>query len=376
MSTVKDSNIQEITFKVADVEVDNRPFKEGSYQAAIQHTLNSTIEGWPIQDQKLVPAQALKLHGFLSILDKAFNYHRPFVISPDMIWLLIAQGFAKHILLNAEKMRTVFVNHEGQKELEVSVIGFIKGQNNHWEKVFPLFTQQIQEKVKGEVLDLLVPEFSTTTPITKAAFELTLMESMSKFFKYTVYSRCGIPSITLQGSSSDWQQLIDRCQKLKAYDLDWWISSLIPILETIKLTSQGKVDTSFWDSIYKFESESGDDTISGWITRFFPYLEHEYKEAYGHDSKIEIFKTEKINDTTTRLTYRNDQLANPLDQVEYSSNQFTTGITITPFKWDDTQGSTGKVFNMEFIAGFMGATQNPETLALKPEISWAVREKV
>src|SRR4029078_12923454 len=36
-------------------------------------------------------------HPVIAALDLAFSDHRPLVLSPDMIWLLIAQGFANHV---------------------------------------------------------------------------------------------------------------------------------------------------------------------------------------------------------------------------------------------------------------------------------------
>jgi hypothetical protein len=41
-----------------------------------------------------------------------------------------------------------------------------------------------------------------------------------------------------------------------------------------------------------------------------------------------------------------------------------------PFSWDYLDRS----FDMEFLGGFVGVSQDRETLAVKPEIGWAVRE--
>ena len=40
-------------------------------------------------------------HAFYDAMFEAYAHHRPVVLSPDMIWLLIAQGFAQHINKNA-----------------------------------------------------------------------------------------------------------------------------------------------------------------------------------------------------------------------------------------------------------------------------------
>ncbi|WP_255552707.1 DUF4419 domain-containing protein [[Phormidium] sp. ETS-05] len=52
-------------------------------------------------------------------------------------------------------------------------------------------------------------------------------------------------------------------------------------------------------------------------------------------------------------------------------HQLPSGLSYAPFKW--RYYSTE--YNMEFIAGFTSYTQDKETLALRPKIGWAVREK-
>jgi hypothetical protein len=46
------------------------------------------------------------------------------------------------------------------------------------------------------------------------------------------------------------------------------------------------------------------------------------------------------------------------------------GLSKAPFRWDYLDQS----FNMEFLGGFVGVAQDQETLTLRPEIGWAVRE--
>jgi hypothetical protein len=46
------------------------------------------------------------------------------------------------------------------------------------------------------------------------------------------------------------------------------------------------------------------------------------------------------------------------------------GLSKAPFRWEYLD----KTFAMEFLGGFVGVAQDPQTLALRPEIGWAVRE--
>ena len=49
----------------------------------------------------------------------------------------------------------------------------------------------------------------------------------------------------------------------------------------------------------------------------------------------------------------------------------TSGLSQADFLWD----WNGHFYKMEFVAGFVGCQQNPTTLSLRPEISWAVIDK-
>ena len=51
------------------------------------------------------------LQGFYS----AYENHLPIRLTPDIIWLLIVQGFAHHVNFNAEYLRNRFVNFENKK---------------------------------------------------------------------------------------------------------------------------------------------------------------------------------------------------------------------------------------------------------------------
>jgi hypothetical protein len=49
-------------------------------------------------------------HSFFYGMYYAYADHHPFVLSPDMIWLIISQGFARHVNNNPEQLRKHFVD--------------------------------------------------------------------------------------------------------------------------------------------------------------------------------------------------------------------------------------------------------------------------
>jgi hypothetical protein len=59
----------------------------------------------------------------------------------------------------------------------------------------------------GETYDELMADFSTTGPLEKTVCAITILDAYEAYFEYVVYCICGIPSITLEGSVSDWRTL-------------------------------------------------------------------------------------------------------------------------------------------------------------------------
>lgn len=121
----------------------------------------------------------------------AFADEMPVTIAPDDVWGCITYAFQRHVNDYAEKLRHLFVKHEGKKELEVRVDHMVLGQSKPevWEKdVFASFskqvlrrmirrsfflkkeTLQIKEHVGERVYNTIIPTFSTTTPIIKLRF--------------------------------------------------------------------------------------------------------------------------------------------------------------------------------------------------------------
>lgn len=330
-----------ITFTVCDLAPMDYEFSKTSFAQELEKRCGNGIEAWSKEPDNLI---STNFHPLVETVHKAYATHRPLILSPDMIWLLIAQGFAKHIDQNSESLRHYFVNFKDKKVLKVQRDDFIKGSpQNKWEEVFPEFARQIEEYTGKELLSTTVLQFSTTGKTEKAAFEVTLMDAMSSYFIYAVYTSCGIPQITLEGTTNDWELLLEKAKKLEQYDLKWWTDELIPILEKFVDASKGNVDNPFWEDIYKTKSMgSGTPSVSGWLIKFFPYI------------------LEKK--TIIRNNHFNDYIL---------TTNFTSGISKADFYWIYFRPPA---FQMEFHAGFVGIEENPTTLALRPVIGWAIKD--
>jgi hypothetical protein len=338
------------TFAVADVAPAATSLDEVPYREAVQTAIGKgQIESCPSRLCKtLVPCE---YNPFIACVQRAFNDHRPLLMSPDHIWLLICQGFANHLNANAEKLRSRLVSFEGKEKIAVRRDDFVKGaMENPWEAVFPEFATKLRAYI-GSTADLLSPTFSTTGPVEVAACQIVLMDAMKSYFDFEFASGCGIPQITLTGTPDDWSQIQQRAQAFRAFDIDWWIDPLTDVLGHFCKATEGQVDRDWWNSFYKIGNASGGPFVNGHILKFFPYLRN--------------YKTKKA---TIQHKFPPVDSPRPFDGVTIPD--FPKGQSKVPFVWNYFQ----KQCEMEFLGGFVGVRQDRKTKRLQPEIGWAVRE--
>ncbi|TNV77926.1 hypothetical protein FGO68_gene3151 [Halteria grandinella] len=223
---------------------------------------------------KFIQSELRQANGFAECARIAYQYHIPLQLSPSVLWLAIAQGFAIHVSENAESLRQQFVSFEGKKTLTVQ-----KEETDlfkfDWQSVIADFSDQVKEHIGQETHSTLCPSFSTSTQTEIVACEITLLDAMKSYFEYALCGGCGISRVKLLGTLSDWQLLRDSTEKLGQYDCDWWIQYLLPVLDKLILAYKGEVDKQFWNSIYVFREGGGSgppSAATGWIINFFPYI--------------------------------------------------------------------------------------------------------
>jgi hypothetical protein len=148
-------------------------------------------------------------NAFFNGVFQAYSDHRPFVLSPDVIWLLISQGFAQHVNNNSEALRHDFVNFDDKISLVVNNNSVsLDNPNSPWEDIIPEFTKQIGSVVGNELVNTLTCDFSTTTEASKVASQIAVMDAVKSYFEYKVlFVSCGIPEITLEGTPEDWKNI-------------------------------------------------------------------------------------------------------------------------------------------------------------------------
>src|SRR5580658_2136668 len=103
------------TFAVCDVALSREPKTKLDWSTSVPRLLGLRVESMSTSQRPLVAC--IDAHPLALAAHDAFYEHRPLTLSPDAIWFCIAQGFANHVSLNAEKLRHRFVRHEGKKVL-------------------------------------------------------------------------------------------------------------------------------------------------------------------------------------------------------------------------------------------------------------------
>ena len=337
-----------------DVKLATKPLSEVTYVKAIETRIGGRFEAceFKLRNELFVETD---IHPFVSSLYIAYADHRKISISPDMIWLLICQGFSTHVNANSEKLRNKFVSFNDKKKLIVNTQPisneFKKGNiNSPWPLAFPVMADSISKYVKTDIHNLYVQSFSTTTATEKASYEIALLDVMSGYFEYEYATACGIPEINIEGTKEDWQKIKTNLKGFKGYNTDTWINSLEPIIQQFINASENKIDNNFWSNIFKRKDESGGPYITGWVIKFFPYISDENKK---------MIKNPYIE-------------REPKEFMEgLQTNQFNNGLSKAEFTWN----YFGNKYEMEFLAGFVGIKQDKKTLTLRPEIGWLVKDK-
>ncbi len=287
---------------------------------------------------------------FFNGMIDAFAFHNPVVLSPDVLWTLVCQGFSHYVNENSESMRDVLVDFNGRKALTVRTAHSPFSEDFDWAAVTADFTRQVRSNVKKkEVVDMVLADFSTTGTDELIASRITLMNTMQKFFEYRMLETiCGIPYVTLQGTTDDWKKFADKVHLLRDYGLDWWADQLEPIAAEFIKASQGNPDREFWKNIVKKTRPgelrgygclpTGRETkFDGWFLKFLPFTE---------------------NGMTPSEVCMDDKMLSEICKTDFTYQQV------------DDNGKLIGSMPMKLWGGIVGCQQDEESTAISFKIGW------
>ena len=290
---------------------------------------------------------------FFQTIVRAYAEHRPLVLSPDMVWLLISQGFARYVNAHSDELRDQIVSHTEKMDLVVETTKNLLYEDADWKKLIAGFAAQINEYTKGDVAKTITADFTTTGVTERIVSQVTLMETVKTYFDYVVhYMGCGIPSITLMGTPQDWQKVLEKTEQLEKYGMGDWFKSLKPILTEFIKASEGKPNQAFWQNMVKKENPDKlvgnkvcdfrkPTVLDGWMLKLFP-----------------------------------DENGLTLDQVPHIHEMPSERVYVD-FRYQVIDIANGNVIvdtPMELIAGYIGTEVDTLTHALTPKMGWMVRQ--
>ena len=270
----------------------------------------------------------------------AYFDHCPIRLSPNVIWQLIANKFANYVDDNAEFLRNKFVNFKGKKDLICKRAGSKDDIYKYKNDLVEEFCSKIGENVGKELVDILTPNFSTTTKETIISGKVAIMSTFKKYFNYIVdMFICGIPYIILEGNLNDWEKILEKLKFLKKYDNGKFYSENIEkdLIEIIN-TKKGKINLDFWRNII-METKETTSVIVGCIP--------ENVEKNMVKGWILHFYCDK----------------NSIDKNKI--NTLMKEIIAAPIKIIDDYGS----YNGAIFAGIRDIKQNPENFEIEPIIN-------
>jgi hypothetical protein len=220
-------------------------------------------------------------NGFVDGAVQAYNQHHHLVLRPEDVWFSILTQFNFYVNANSEQLRSLFVAHDGQKHLVISDLQDIRSKDPNavfgvdWGKFSYKMTKMIADNIKDPSFrEWILPTFTTTTKDDQAIASIIMMATLKKFFSYGCSIECGIPSVTLLGEKSDWEQVLARVERLSTFGKEptQWLGLLRPVLQRFVANfddPNSEEVKDFWQKIVHYSGGgSGPTYLSGWITAF------------------------------------------------------------------------------------------------------------
>jgi hypothetical protein len=214
-------------------------------------------------------------NGLVMAIWHSYSSHHHLALRPEDVWFAILTQLSFYINAHAETLYDVFVSHQGQKVLVVHDIGTIDSVD--FGRLAQEMTQEMQKKIQDPNLrEWVIPSFSTTTTCDKVVASVLFMGAMKKYFSYAMDLRCGIPSVTLLGDKSDWEDILDRAESISHWQLGdepmIWSGLLKAVLRRFVRSFEDPTSpdvTSFWmKCVHEEANFSGPSYIGGWVAAF------------------------------------------------------------------------------------------------------------
>ena len=213
-------------------------------------------------------------NGLVRTVFQAYTSHHHLVLRPEDIWIAILTQFSFHVNANAETLRHKFVAHDGKVGLILRQY-FESLQSIDYGDMCNNMTKLIEDNITDPGLRTwIMPSWTTTTTDDVIVASICMMGTLQRYFEYVFDPCCcGIPTATLLGDRADWVDLAGRVERLGEYgeEPELFRDVLRPVMRGFVETFDHPADErvrDFWSRAIDYQSGSGMNHLSGWITAF------------------------------------------------------------------------------------------------------------
>jgi hypothetical protein len=358
--------VEPLQFSVCAREPETKSLETDAAEKVMERLLLGPIEACDAGEKPIVCG--LGFHGLIETVHTAFANHYGLELSPDDIWVTIAQGLASVVAREPQTHAARLLAAAANTRIQISShANFLPGSpTNDWIRCLEEFNQLFARYIGVQSHAHLMSNFTTTGVIERAASTVSLSHSAGSCFEYDAKTLCGIPFVKLHGSVADWRSVAQKVDELAIYgELGWWLDDVKKILAQIVSSAEGQPSKDFWNSIYKSRSESGGIRMTGWLLKLLPLVKHlgdfRRNPLLGHP------------DARPHIPGRIDIVFRDIPDMKsdkvITSSVLPSALSAVPFVWNQF----GKAHKYQFVAGIIGFTQNAVDGALKPQMGWAVR---
>jgi hypothetical protein len=219
-------------------------------------------------------------NNYLEYLAVAYDNHWGIVVSPDILWNMVLCEITTAIRANAEDYRYLFSTSDDKQTISVETDNAVH---------FPIgkLVVELQKRMPSDIKQFL-PTFSTTTPQSTLAQQVTFADAVSPYYNYSMYM-CGLRSVTVQGDKLDWEKLRDALMTLSVtlenhLAVASYLTDVAIIATTISTTFDStaqrteierlgleELQREWWTSMFSLKNcGSGHQVeVDGWIRRLF-----------------------------------------------------------------------------------------------------------
>ena len=105
-----------------------------------------------------------------------------------------------------------------KKNLTCIRIGKLEDADKYTDDIIKEYCNQISQNIGKELIDVLTPNYSTSTKESIISGQVSIMSTFKNYFIYDLLMiSCGIPYIILEGNLNDWEKLLEKLKFLSKY---------------------------------------------------------------------------------------------------------------------------------------------------------------